>query len=255
MGDTTGKDIMILDQKYCFCGMESAVKEIDKDIILKHEQLRKNLEKWICWRDNVLNGKVIYVADPWAIKLEKEDNTDRAAEATIEMLENINEDLQGTINKEIVKTILDGAGIIGVQGSFGERQKVYVLFLNMKEINRCPQEIFSTVLLSVILHETTHILDEYERKTKHKEIEKCDGFTDEKIWKMDDQKTGLFGDEKWKKIFDEEKEYIKRNDWEKITTLVEKIVIGSMEEADGTKDWVEDLVTLLNEVLEKMEIV
>lgn len=105
------------------------------------------------------------------------------------------------------------------------------------------------LLLPIIMHETTHFLEEKTIDNGYaiEEAKKSGVEIPDEIWDADH--SGSMGsDDEWAKIFHTQKEYQATRPQEQLTTLVEKMTAGSLYEVTD-RGWVDNMLELFKAVL------
>lgn len=263
-------DINILGKKYIFLGINESIKNVieaqanTKDFV-------KDFELWRKWMQSVTGDEAIVVYDPYGIAEISVDDISAASSSNDKAV--IAQEAAKTANA--LTAYLGGNAkshveswrvIIGDMFLKYNRAKIYGIQYNYGKLKNTSVGSFESVLfidfisliekkpgllLPTIMHETTHFLEA-------KQIENgCFGergilkerVHDDRLWGV--ESAGSLGkDPDWRGILGEMAAYQgdKDNEHERLTTLIEKMTVGSLyESVDRT--WVEELKATFSVVL------
>ena len=251
------KTIKLLDQDYILIGIEeedcNLIESIAGNNTDGDRKLRDDLANWLAWRKKVIDeDQTILVCDPYGI-CNGELSEKAVYEEFVKRDWKIEKPGEATGFLETMFDNRNGNTIYGVQYSSEEligchegKEIAFAIFMDVKSINNNYGKEY---LVPALLHETTHYMEEASlgRNNCFGEDNNFESMKTESIWPKEIQENTLYNNEKWKKIFDIETDY--QNDYvERMTTLIERIVIGSLYEC-GDRTWVETLKAKLKDVL------
>lgn len=262
--------IKILGKNYIFLGINEWIKDVI-EAQANTKNFREDFELWRKWMQSVTGDEAIVVCDPYGIAEISVDNisaasssndeaviAQEAAKAANALAAYLGGDAKSHVKswRDIIGDMLlmyKPAKIYGIQYNYGKLKNTFfgsfesVLFIDFKSlIEKKPG-----LLLPTIMHETTHFLEVKQTGNE------CfggrgilmDRVDDDRLWGV--ERAGSLGkDPDWREIFEEMAAYQKgkNSEHERLTTLIEKMTVGSLyESVDRT--WVEELKATFSEVL------
>lgn len=265
-----GIEITILGAKYVFYGIsEELAAEIRQ--LAEKRAFQTDFGLWGYWLRSVLSkanpaqpsskDEIIVVCDPYTMAGSAGEGETDAVNAANALAAELGQGAsleakywKGSIVGMFTEVDSEGRKTISgmqhhnqntVKSKQGELVQT-VLFIDFSHVKTYTPGL----LLPIILHETTHFLEEKTINGNAVENAQRNGVViPDDIWKPEN--SGSMGqDAGWAEIFCTERVYQSERPQEKLTTLVEKMAAGSLyEEAD--RSWVDNLVDLFRMVLEK----
>lgn len=280
-----GTEVYILGKKYVFFGVDKCVTdEIARQG--SNERFGEDFVIWRKWMESVTKNDVIVVCDPYKMgsisrdRIAAINSAFAAGEKTQQEIDARGMEIAnmanaaangfaGLLNGNVAKEAAGWeAAINGMFLSynantvFGMQYTGYrlnipsvgsfrtVLFIDFQSVIDRKREL----LLPVVIHETTHFLEEISLGGW------CFG-SDGKLSENVDN-AGLWGgecsgslglDPEWKGVLSDIATYQKVCEEERMTSLVEKMTIGSLYET-GDREWLDGLKEIFREVLVKKGI-
>ncbi|HJD46627.1 MAG TPA: hypothetical protein H9909_07250 [Candidatus Mediterraneibacter norfolkensis] len=255
------KQIKILDQNYLLAGISQ-----EEEIQTAQNNLERSggLSDWKMWRDKLLKDRsaLFLICDPCIIKeecseTEKENYICREIISSLKVQNGVPDRTEKSIKcaiKDMLEKDFPQTRVYGSQCSIypfsvnacidGEQingKIETVLLLNSEAI---VKEKGRECLLPVILHETTHYLEELcsnlELPVNYELLS-----PDSEAWNM----PAVNELENINKILEEEVEYQKKWNHERLTTLVERMTILSLFDSDEVKRQVSIMRELFRKVV------